>query len=85
MRSEEELKWVENNSDYIRKVIQKNNAENEIVFLCCKDLQVSGEFPFRYYRMPGIWNGDTNYNLRAHFDHADDFLQFCGRTILLSI
>lgn len=78
MRNKSNYKYIEDNADYIKYIVKKNNPESEIVFLCNEDLSVNKDFQFQYYRMPGIWNGLSRWNLRSHFDHATDFLSFCG-------
>lgn len=82
LRSKEELEYVIGNAAYIKYVIRKQNCHSEIVFLCSKDLEIPDEFEFQHYIMPGIWSGTSRRNLRAHFDHADDFLNFCGENYL---
>lgn len=78
MRSENQYEYIKDNAAYVKYVVEKNNPQNEIVFLCSSDLNVSDDFPFRYYKMPGIWSGISQLKLRAHFDYAYDFLTFCG-------
>lgn len=82
MRSKEELEYVMSNTDYIKYVIQKNNCYSEVVFLCSDDLAIPNEFPFRHYIMQGIYSGASEKEIRAHFDCANDFLEFCGENYL---
>lgn len=78
MGSEKEIKYIETHVDYIQNIIRKHNPDSEIVFLCDGTLPIPENFVFNYYRMKEIWRGDTKRNLRAYFDHANDFLTFCG-------
>ncbi|WP_300791520.1 DUF1796 family putative cysteine peptidase [uncultured Acetatifactor sp.] len=79
VQSAEEAEYIRDNADYIKSVIQKNNYESEIVFLCKRELSVYNLFAFRYYVIPGVWSAKSREALRAYFDHADDFLNFCGK------
>lgn len=40
--NEEEFTYIKQNAEWIRRVIQKQNHDSEIVFLCRKQLSVSG-------------------------------------------
>lgn len=76
IRSENDYEYIENNTDYINRIIKRDNIKSEIVFLYNSDLSFSKNFQFRYFKMPGIWSGGTRTKLRSYFDHADDFLAF---------
>lgn len=76
--NEEEISYIEKHSDYIRNVIRKNNPESEIVFLYEGTLSVPESFPFKYFKMKNQWSGASRRTLRAYFDYATDFLDFCG-------
>ncbi len=78
IRTEEDCEYIIQNADYIRRVIKKNNPYSEIVFLCNNDVVDSGDFPFRYFNMPRAWRLESQISLRTYFDHADEFLSFCG-------
>lgn len=73
-----EIEYIKNNVEYIKSVIQKYNCDSEIVFLCNSNLPVSRELKFRFYRLPGAWSAASYKALRAYFDHADEFFDFCG-------
>lgn len=74
----EELNYIMENSQYIRKIIKNRNPENEIVFLIRKGLKIPEGFPFLYYIMPNQHSGESHELLRSWFDDADDFLEFCA-------
>lgn len=82
--NEEEFTYIKQNAEWIRRVIQKQNHDSEIVFLCRKQLSVSdpifmgGEGVGRCYTLPGVYSGASRRALRSYFDHADEFLSFCG-------
>ena len=79
MVNEEDVKYIVTHKDYIRRLIRKHNPDNEIVFLCDGTLSVPENFVFKYYRMKGkCWHRTSRKELRAYFDHANDFLVFCG-------
>ncbi|MDE5931764.1 MAG: papain-like cysteine peptidase [Lachnospiraceae bacterium] len=75
----EEIKYISENADYIHHVIKGKNSQNEIIFLIRKDVEVRELLPFRYYIMPGKWNGGPNAVIRNWFDQADEFLEYCVR------
>lgn len=78
---QEELVYIENNENDIEAVIRKYNRDSEIIFLYNADLQMRDGFEItnHCYKIPWIFNGASHFTLRACFDHADDFLFFCGK------
>lgn len=78
MVSEKEIKYVETHVDYIQNIIHKHNPDSEIVFLCDGTLTIPENFVFNYFRMKEKYSGTSRKSLRAYFDHANDFLTFCG-------
>ena len=78
MHTEQDYEYIVQNADYINRIIKKKNNDSEIVFLCNSDVVGNRKFPFRYYNMPRAWSIASKVELRSYFDHADDFLLFCG-------
>lgn len=78
MHTKQDFEYILQNAEYIKCVITKNNSGSEIVFLCNSDVVGGSSFPFRYYNMPRAWDRGSQTALRSYFDHADDFLTFCG-------
>lgn len=77
--SSDEVKYITRNFEYIDGVIKRKNSLNEIIFLMRQDVEISETIPFRYYVMPGKWNGGPNAVIRSWFDGADVFLEYCVR------
>ncbi len=77
--SSDEVKYIARNYEYINDIIKRKNSRNEIIFLLRQEVQTSEPIPFRYYVMPGKWNGGPNAVIRSWFDGADGFLEYCIR------
>ena len=77
--SSDEVKYIARNYEYINDIIKRKNTENEIIFLLRPDAVICEPIPFRYYVMPGKWNGGPNAVIRSWFDGADEFLEYCIR------
>lgn len=80
IRDEEEIDYIKEKADYIRSVITKNNAENEIWFLVSEDKKMDG-FPFECYKIKATYSGETREKLRGLFDQNIEFLQKCASSI----
>lgn len=78
LRTIQDYEYIVQNTEYIERVIKRNNSDSEIVFLCNNNVVGSSSFPFRYYNMPRLWRLDSQIALRLYFDRADEFLTFCG-------
>lgn len=76
-----EIKYISENFEYINRVIKQKNSENEIVFLLRSDVgaEQAESVLFRYYIMPGPYNGGVGKVIRNWFDGADEFLEYCFR------
>lgn len=79
--NDNELKYVNENSEYINEVIKKGNGLNEIVFLIKREIEIPEipEIPFRYYIMNEKYSTQTRELLRGWFDHENELLEFCAR------
>lgn len=76
--SKKDLDYIMNHAEYIRKVITKNNSENQIIFLAAKEVEIPEDMPFKTYKMLAPYGGMGHAKLRAFFDGASEFLNFCG-------
>lgn len=79
IQTNEEVEYIRNNEGYIKHIIQKYNSDSEIVFLYGETISICDKFAFRSYKLPSIWSTVSHKALRSYFDHADDFLAFCGK------
>ncbi len=77
--SSDEVKYIASNYKYINDVIKRKNSSNEIIFLLRQDVEICEPISFRYYVMPGKWNGGPKAIIRSWFDGADEFLEYCVR------
>lgn len=77
--SSDEVKYIAQNYEYINDIIKRKNSRSEIIFLLRQEVEISEPIPFRYYVMPGKWNGGPNAVIRSWFDGADEFLEYCIR------
>lgn len=77
--SSDEVKYIARNYEYINDIIKRKNSRSEIIFLLRQEVEISIPIPFRYYVMPGKWNGGPNAVIRSWFDGADEFLEYCIR------
>lgn len=81
VRSEREIQFIEENGEYIYKVIKKENCNNEIIYLLLKNMKrLSDEY--LWFRL-GLedYSGQT-YEMRHMFDSSNDFSVYCKNKIL---
>jgi len=78
MHTQQDFEYIVQNAGYINHVVKKRNNDSTIVFLCNSNVVSKRNFPFQYYNMPKAWKCATQDELRSYFDHAYDFLTFCG-------
>ena len=81
VRSEEEVKFIEKNRDYIYKVIKRNNSNNEIIFLILRNMR---DLPDSYiwFRLNIERYVGRHYEMRHMFDSSEDFSKYCKKYIL---
>lgn len=81
VRSEEEIKFIEENKDYIYKVIKRSNSNNEIIFLILRYMR---ELPNSYiwFRLNIEQYVGRTYEMRHMFDSSEDFSEYCKKHIL---
>lgn len=78
LNSDYELNYIKSNSDYIKRVITKDNEESKIIFLLTEGLDTSlYDVSFQYYIMHNKYSGATNELLRGWFDGNDEFMRYC--------
>lgn len=77
--TKDDIEYIDNNAEYIRKVIKKHNPHSEIVFLYDSTIPFPDNFEFLHYKMSEEWSCASRYSLRSYFDHANDFLDYCGK------
>ena len=75
----EELDYIKNNAEYVRRVIGRHNRQNEIVLLVKKGVQIPEGMPFKVFQATGELSTKTKYAMRAWFDGMTEFLEYCGR------
>lgn len=78
--SQGELEYIRDHAAYIQQVVTKSNPDNQILFLAEKDLTPPENLPFPVYIIPDIYYGNQpERHIRAWFDGATEFLNFCGQ------
>lgn len=83
VRSEEEIQYIEENQNYIHRVIKNGNSGNEIVFLLLKDMrELSSNSNFLWFRLGVTEYIGKPYEMRTMFESSDSFSKFCRENIL---
>lgn len=78
VHSQDEIKYIVNNAEYIQMVIKKYNECNEIIFLIPYYMVVPTVFPFKKYILKiNIYQGNCRTALRDMFDTNQDFIEYC--------
>lgn len=74
----EELSYIVENEEYIVSLIQKGNANNEIIFLIPAYIKVPENFKFISFKLNITWyDGGTAEKLRNLFDTNNEIVSFC--------
>lgn len=77
VRSQEEIEYIVNNSQYIKNVIERNDG-NRIVFLIPQYMYIPHLFPFPYYLLRiNVYQTRYYMGLRDLFATAPDFIKYC--------
>lgn len=71
-----EIEYIDSHMNYINQVIKRHCRKNEIVFLIKRELGL--DVQWKSFVLPSYSTGGGREILRSYFDHADDFLNFCG-------
>lgn len=64
VKNDEEIAFIESNTDYINSIIKKYNVNNKIVYILLNNMKFSPDFTEEYYRIDG-----DEYTFRA-FSHG---------------
>ena len=81
VRSEEEILFIEENKDYVYRIIKNENPNNEIAFLILNGMKkLSDNFLCFQLGVEG-YIGKT-YEMRMLFDSSSDFSAYCKKHIL---
>lgn len=73
VRDDNELQYITDSQDYIRQVIKKGNASNEIVFLIPKWIEINEKLSFPYF----VLNIESYaVGLRNMFDNNEEIIEF---------
>lgn len=83
VRSEEEIRFIKENGDYIRRIIKRGNCENEVVFLLLSDMEsLSEDCDFLWFRLGIKKYVGRRYEMRTMFESSSAFSKFCKESIL---
>lgn len=83
VRSEKEIQFIEENENYIRRIIKEGNSDNEIVFLMLKGMRKpSGKCNFRWFQLDITEYSGQIYEMRTMFESSDSFSKYCRENIL---
>lgn len=82
VRDENELRYIEDNQNYIQQTIKKSNSLNEIVFLIPQWLEIHRELSLRYFVLNLEEYKDIGREtLRGMLDNNEDVIDFLQSNI----
>lgn len=73
----EELLYIKNNVQHINKVIRKQNAENEIVYIVSNRISGSNDLLYPFFVVDSAYEGRRIEEIRKLFDDNMDLQAFC--------
>jgi len=77
VKDEEELKYIENHQDDIKRVITKENNRNEIVFLIPQWLKMEQKIVFpSFYLNIDRFHGESREGVRGMLDNNEDIIRY---------
>lgn len=76
VRNNEELKYIQDNSQVIEKIIKKTNPENEIIYVVSSKEVSCEEVGFPLFIVDCIYDGASRKGLRSLFDKNAELQQF---------
>lgn len=77
VKDEEELRYIENHQDYIKRIIKKENNQNEIVFLIPQWLTMEQKIVFPSFELNiDSFHGESRERIRGMLDHNEDGKSF---------
>lgn len=77
VRNNEELKYIQDNSHIIEKIIKKHNSKNEIIYVVSDKEVNCGKLEFPFFVVDCIYEGVSRKRLRGLFDRNIELQQFC--------
>lgn len=81
IRSEKEISYIEENREYIYKIIKGSNSGNEIIFLLLNTMRKLPD-SFLQFRMSIEQYPGQVFEMRTMFDSSEEFSQYCKKNIL---
>lgn len=81
VRSKEEILFIEENREYIYRIIKKENPNNEIAFLILNGMQKISD-NFLWFRLSIEKYVGNTYEMVMMFDSSSDFSEYCTKHIL---
>lgn len=76
VKTQDEIKYITSNSEYINTVIKRKNIENQIIYLVPQSINIPLGFKQRYYVLD-IKKYESGNNLHNLFDTNQEFISFC--------
>lgn len=76
VKSEREIRFIEENRDYIYEVLRKENKKNDIIFLLHNNLRDMSD-DFLWFRLNIDKYIGKTYEMRYMFTTSSDFSQYC--------
>lgn len=83
VKSEKEIQFIEENQEYISKVIARGNQNSQIIFLTFKKMKnISDQYRFLSFRLDMMEYIGKIYEMRTMFDSSASFVRYCQNCIL---
>lgn len=80
VRSEREIEYIINNTDYIESVLKRYNPKNSIVYILLNGMKsLPNNLSWFRLTLKG-YSGDV-YEMRTMFDHSKELLEFCNTVL----
>ena len=76
IRSEREIEYIVNNSNYIERVLKKYNSRNSIVYILLNNMSLLPD-NFKWFRLSLDQYEGKTYEMRNMFNQSEELLQFC--------
>lgn len=77
VRDREELLYIKNNMQHINRIIKKQNAENEIVYIVSNRISDNNDLLYPYFAVDSSYEGRRIEEIRKLFDDNTDLQAFC--------
>lgn len=77
VRDKEELAYIQTNMQHVNRIIKKQNAENEIVYIVSNCISGSNGLSYPFFVVDSSYKGERIEEIRKLFDNNMELQAFC--------